>query len=143
MADDMVTSAEQILNSYIYENWSNILQIRSTDDLRKQRDTGVDALVVPDKDPRIHLVARYETDINRLYLLPKPLRQWCAKQQINYTSLVQEFMEKLGGKKDKVRLGKGTLLKLKSSDVIVVNFAADVSPEHEKDEEESRRIEDG
>ena len=140
--DNMVVSAAQILNSYIYENWNNILQIRSTDDLRKQRDTGVDSLIVPDKDPRIQLVARYETDINRLYLLPKPLRQWCAKQQINYSSLVQEFMDKLGGKKDKVRLGKGTSLQLKSSDVIVVNFAADAPPEHEEDEEEPRRIED-
>ena len=143
MADDMITSAEQILNSYIYENWNNILQIRSTDDLRKQRDTGVDSLIVPDKDPRIQLVARYETDVNKLYLLPKPLRQWCAKQQINYSSLIQEFMEQLGGKKDKVRLGKGTHMKLKSQDVIVVDFSADTPPEYEEDEEKSRRIEDG
>jgi hypothetical protein len=51
-------------------------------------------------------------------------------------------MEKLDGKKDKVRLGKGTLLQLKSSDVIVVNFAVDAPLEHEEDEEEPRRIED-
>ena len=120
--DDMNASVEQTLNEYINENWNNILQIKSTDDLRKQgAGNGLDQLVVPDALPRGALVARYETDTKRAYLLPKPLRIWCGAQQINYASFVQDLMEKLKGKKDKIRLGKGTHMRLPSTDVISVD----------------------
>ena len=117
----MGASVEQILNDYINEHWVNILQIKSTDDLRKQDNNGLDVLVVPDATPRGRLVARYETDLKRAYLLPKPLRKWCTAQQINYTSFVQDLMEKLNGKKVKMRLCKGTHMKLPSTDVISVD----------------------
>ena len=52
---DMNASVEQTLNDYINENWNNILQIKSTDDLRKQNN-GLDQLVVPDALPRGALV---------------------------------------------------------------------------------------
>ena len=118
--DDMNASVEQTLNEYITENWNNILQIKSTDDLRKQNN-GLDQLVVPDALPRGALVARYETDTKRAFLLPKPLRIWCGAQQINYSSLVQDLMKKLKGKKVKMRLGKGTHMQLPSIDVISVD----------------------
>jgi hypothetical protein len=120
-SDNMGASVEQILNDYINEHWVNILQIKSTDDLRKQDNNGLDVLVVPDATPRGRLVARYETDLKRAYLLPKPLRKWCTAQQINYTSFVQDLMEKLNGKKVKMRLCKGTHMKLPSTDVISVD----------------------
>ena len=117
---DMNASVEQTLNDYINENWNNILQIKSTDDLRKQNN-GLNQLVVPDALPRGALVARYETDTKRVYLLPKPLRIWCGAQQINYASFVQDLVDKLKGKKDKIRLGKGTHMRLPSTDVISVD----------------------
>ena len=66
-------------------------------------------------------MARYETDLKLAYLIPKPLRKWCTAQQINYTSFVQDLMDKLNGRKTKVRLGKGTQMNLPSTDVIVVD----------------------
>ena len=120
-SDNMGASVEQILNDYINEHWVNILQIRSTDDLRKQSNDGLDVLVVPEATPRGKLVARYETDLKLAYLIPKPLRKWCTAQQINYTSFVQDLMDKLNGRKTKVRLGKGTQMNLPSTDVIVVD----------------------
>jgi len=120
-SDNMDTPVEQILNDYINEHWVNILQIRSTDDLRRQENNGLDVLVVPDATPRGRLVARYETDLKRAYLLPKPLRKWCIAQQINYSSFVQELMENLNGKKMKMRLSKGTQMNLPPTDVILVD----------------------
>ena len=133
-SNSMDTSAEQILNDYINEHWVNILQIRSTDDLRRQDNNGLDVLVVPDATPRGRLVARYETDLKRAYLLPKPLRKWCIAQQINYSSFVQELMESLNGKKMKMRLSKGTQMNLPPTDVILVDCSNMEIIESEDDE---------
>ena len=121
---DMGMSVEQTLNDYIAENFNNILMLKSTDDLRKlvgEPSNGLDSLVVPDALPRGKLVARYETDIQKAYLLPKPLKSWCATQQINYGAFMENLKTKLGAKRGKVRLGKGTHLNLPPSDVIIVN----------------------
>jgi len=121
---DMGMSVEQTLNDYIAENFNNILMLKSTDDLRKlvgEPSNGLDSLVVPDALPRGKLIARYETDIQKAYLLPKPLKSWCATQQINYGAFMEDLKTKLGAKRGKVRLGKGTHLNLPPSSVIIVN----------------------
>jgi len=118
---DMGVSVEQTLNDYVHENFNNILMIKSTDDLRKQSGNGLDSLVIPDALPRGKLVARYETDLKKAYLIPKPLKAWCGAQQINYSSFVEDLVSKLGAKRTKIRLGKGTHLNLPPSSVIVVN----------------------
>jgi hypothetical protein len=120
----MSVSVEDTLNDYIHEHWSNVLWIKSTDDLRKQED-GVTPLIIPESVPRGQLVARYETDLKKVYLVPKPLRKWCGEQQINYNSFVNELIAKLGGKRTKARLSKGTHLGLPPTDVIVVDCSID------------------
>ena len=120
---DMAVSIEQTLNEYINEHYDNILRIKSTSDLRKQDGTVLDSLIQPETVPRNKLVARYETDIKKLYLVPKPFRMWCGEQQINYSAFVQEMMDKLKAKKMKMRLGKGTHFRMPPTDVLVVQFA--------------------
>jgi len=120
---DMNASVEEVLNDYIHEHWSNVLWIKSTDDLRRQNNNGIDSLIVPDAIPRGKLVARYETDLKKAYLVPKPLRIWCGEQQINYAAFLQDLMTKLGATKAKVRLSKGTHMQLPPTDVIVVSCA--------------------
>jgi hypothetical protein len=83
-------------------------------------------VVVPEVMPKGKLVARYETDVKKMYLIPKPLKEWCGKQQINYSSFIDELKEKAEGHRDKVRLGKGTNIVLPSSWVFVVNCDIDV-----------------
>ena len=102
--------------------------------MRRQDNNGLDVLVVPDATPRGRLVARYETDLKRAYLLPKPLRKWCIAQQINYSSFVQELMESLNGKKMKMRLSKGTQMNLPPTDVILVDCSNMEIIESEDDE---------
>lgn len=122
---DMNISVEEILNDFIHEHWSNVLWIKSTDDLRKQQDIDNDSLIIPEAVPRGKLVARYETDLKRAYLLPKPLKSWCGEQQINYNSFVHDLMTKLNAKKSKMRLSKGTHMNLPPADVIIVDCSVE------------------
>ena len=122
--NDMSISIEDTLNDYIHEHWSNVLWIKSTDDVRAGAD-GVTDLVIPESLARGQLVARYETDLKKVYLLPIPLKKWCGEQQINYSSFVQDLITKLGGKRIKSRLSKGTKMNLPPTGVIVVDCSID------------------
>tara|TARA_Y100000592_G_scaffold40484_1_gene64201 strand:+ start:1652 stop:4465 length:2814 start_codon:yes stop_codon:yes gene_type:complete len=125
--DDMSTSVEEILNDYIHEHWSNVLWIKSTDDLRKQTDK--EQVIIPEALPRGKLVARYETDLKRAYLVPKPLKVWCGDQQINYNSFVHDLQHKLGARKSKMRLSKGTHMNLPPTHVIIVDCSIEKEEE--------------
>ena len=119
---DMTIPVKELVNDYIHEKWQNILWIKSTQDLRGSHNSGLDDLVVPDAQPKGQLVARFETDTKKIYLLPKPFKKWCGDQQINFTALVEEMKSKLGAKKMKMRLSKGTHMNLPPSDVIAVDW---------------------
>lgn len=118
-------SVADTLNEYINENWNNILKLKSTDDLRKHNgkgtNNGLETLVVPTAQPRQHLIARYETDTKIIFLLPKPLRDWCIAQQISYSGLIQEMEAGMGAVRKKVRLAKGTNLNLPPTEAIIVD----------------------
>lgn len=127
----MGSDVESILADYWAENYNNFLRIKSTDDARKGF-TGLDHLIQPEASPRFALVARYEYDIKRLFLLPKPLKEWCGKQQINYAGLVEGL--KIGrtkAKRESARLGKGTHINLPPKDVLVIDCSAFVDDETE------------
>ena len=132
---DMSLNAQDILNDYINEHWNNVLWIKSTDDLRKGQGGALDSLIVPEAMPRGKLVARYETDIKKAYLLPKPLRDWCVDQQINYGSLLQDLTEQMNAKKIKMRLSKGTHMQLPPAQVLAVDCALDVPEDAQSSEE--------
>jgi hypothetical protein len=137
--ENMSVSVEQTLNEYLYDNYSNILMIKSTDDLRSKQGegNGLDKLVIPDATPKIKLVARYETDLKKVYLLPKPLKLWCSAQQINYSAFLSDLKSKMGAKREKVRLDKGTLLKLDPQDVIIVAMKSFDEKRGEQDDVEA------
>ena len=120
---DMSVGVEDLLNDYIHEHWSNVLWIKSTDDLRKNE---AESLVIPEALPRGKLVARYETDLKRAYLIPKPLKSWCGDHQVNYNSLLNDLKEKLNARRTKMRLSKGTHMNLPPTDVIIVDCSIDV-----------------
>lgn len=119
-SSDMVASVEDTLNDYINEHWGNFLWIKSTEDLRGKHGNGLDTITVPEALPKGKLVGRYETDVKRVFLVPKFLKAWCGDQQINYSAFVQELITKMKGKKMKARLAKGTHMNLPATDVIMV-----------------------
>lgn len=118
---DMDEDVNAVLADYLAENVNNVLRIKSTDDRRKQ-ENGLDNLVIPDSSPRGSLVARYETDLRKLYLMIKPLRDWCTKQQINYSGLIDGLKAApTNAKKGKIRMGKGTNINMPPIDAIIVD----------------------
>ena len=118
---DMSSTVEETLNNYLHDNWGSILKIRSTDDLRSAQDNGLDELVIPEVDPRVRLVGRYETDVKMLYLTPKPLKVWCGAQDINYSSFLADLTSNMKAKSMTMRLTKGTSTQLPPSRVVAVD----------------------
>ena len=128
-AIESVVSIDTMVNDYVNDNYGSILWIKSTEDSRGANGNGLDTLAVPEHQPRMKFVARYETDTKYLFLMPKPLRAWCAKSRINYDSFVKDAMSELNGRKAKVRLSKGTKLNLPATDVIILECASMDLPE--------------
>jgi hypothetical protein len=129
---EMGVDVESILTDFLADHYNGILRIKSTDDARKQT-TGLDHLIHPEAVPRMNFVARYEYDIKRLYLLPKPLKEWCGKQQINYGGFVDGLKTgRTKAKKEKVRLGKGTHSNWPPVDAITVDCSSFMDDETEQ-----------
>ncbi len=121
---DMDTSATDIISQYYAENFHNVLRIKSTDDARRGTgDTGLDIFVVPDAIPRGQWTMRHEYDVGRLFIMTKPLKLWCNKQQINYQWLVDAVKNgSLKGVREKVRMGRGTRVNMPPMDVLTVHW---------------------
>lgn len=118
---DMNTGVETLLNNYLAENYNNILRIKSTDDSRGLKNE-VDMLVIPDGTPRIALVARYEYDIKRLYLMIKPFKDWCSKQHLNYNEIEKQLAAGITrAVREKKRMSKGTRMNLPSDYVLALD----------------------
>jgi hypothetical protein len=119
---EMNTDVESILTDYLAENYNSMLRIKSTDDARKQ-PVGLDHLITPEAAPRGNMfVARYEYDVKKLYLLPKPLKEWCGKQQINYAGFVEGVRDgRTKAVKVKMRLARGTHMNFPPVDVLALD----------------------
>lgn len=120
---ESTTPIETHITNYVTENYGSVLWIKSTEDRRGKPSSGasLDSLVVPEQQPRVKFVARFETDTKMLFLLQKPFQAWCAAQHLNYESVLKELFDKMGGKRQRVRIGKGTKLNLPSVNAIAVN----------------------
>ena len=76
------------------------------------------------------MVGRYEYDVFKLYLLPKPLKEWCGKQQIDYAGLIEGLTAgRTKAHRGKQRLGKGTHVNLPAVAVIVLDCSGFLNDE--------------
>lgn len=133
MVSEMSLDVETTLTDYLAEHYNSMLRIKSTDDARRQ-PIGLDQLITPEAAPRGNsFVARYEYDVKKLYLLPKPLREWCGKQQINYNGFVEGLkVGRTKATKAKIRLGKGTHMNLPPVDALVLDCSGFLDDEAEQ-----------
>ena len=104
------SGTNELLGRYLAEKWNNILWINDTED-----DSGelsnIGSLVPPaEKDPRSFIVARYETTSEKLYLLPTPLKDWCVKNQINYSDFLNRLKNKFHAKSEQKRIFADTYM---------------------------------
>jgi hypothetical protein len=118
---DISVGVDTLLNNYLAENYNNILRIKSTDDGRNLKND-MEVLVIPDSTPRVSLVARYEYDVKKLYLMIKPFKDWCSKQHLNFFTIESQLItSKAQMVKEKKRMGKGTRMNLPSIYVLVLD----------------------
>ena len=126
----MDISVTEIIAQYYAENIRGVLRIKSTDDARKV-DNGLDQLQVAEQMPIYNWVARHEYDVKRLYLMVKPFKQWCVQQQLNYNGIVELATNELNGKKEKIRMGKGTTITLPSITVLSITWEDEAEAKHD------------
>lgn len=120
--DSTQKTSVDYLVQYVSENYTNILRINSTQDLRGKGDHLEETFVVPDATPRAEFVARYEPDTKRLFLYPKPFRTWCVKQQLNPTALMENISKDYKYEFKKMRMGKGTKIPLPAVAVHIIDL---------------------
>jgi len=131
-AEALRGSIEDVLTGYIAENYNNMLRISSTQDIRKDAN-GIEKAILPEATPRGAFTIRYEYDTKKLYLLPKPFKDYCIKLQINYAGAIETLKEgRTAAKKLKVRMGKGTHVNLPPADVIVLDCSHFMDDEREE-----------
>ena len=136
MSDDCL----QLIAEYIYENYDKFLRLSN-------RDSGLDNeelkhVTIPLAVPRNQLVGRHETDINKWYLLPKPLKHWCLKKHISYNWLVAE-LKRSPAKAHmlKFRMGRGTKVNLPPVSTLALLGEGWMTDEVRKDFEQSLQAE--
>ena len=120
--DDSGASVQQLVTEFATENWTNILKIKSTEDKRGDALEGATPLLIPEQNPRNMFVARFETDTNMFYMVPKAFKKHLNDRQINYGLTVEEMTKQMGARKIQVRLTKGTNFNLPPIRVIAVKL---------------------
>ena len=108
MANELGLDANRIIDEFYHEHAGQILRIRSTDTTKN----GGDTMVLPDNKPVNAMVARHEYDVNKLYMLPKPFKEWCIRNNYNYRNVVAILAAELHGRRERIRFGKGTHMSL-------------------------------
>lgn len=117
---EMQTDVADIIGQYYADNVRGILRIRSSDG--NFTDDVNNAFITPDAMPLNNWVGRHEFDTCKLFLLPKPFKVWCARQQIDYGALRTKLFAEFHGQAVKMRLGRGTKISLPLQHVIEISW---------------------
>ena len=83
--DDSTASVQTLVTEFTTEHWGSILKDQKYG-YRTIRGRYF-AFGYPRSKPKRFLVARYETDTNMLYIVPKPFKKWLGEQKLDYTGV--------------------------------------------------------
>tara|TARA_R110002050_G_scaffold268042_1_gene409856 strand:- start:621 stop:2423 length:1803 start_codon:yes stop_codon:yes gene_type:complete len=118
--DDSTASVQTLVTEFATENWGSILKIKSTE--TSHATEGIVPMVIPEQNPRGTFVARFETDTNMFYIVPKAFKTWLGEQKLDYTSTVDGMKNQMGAKRVQIRLAKGTSFNLPPIRTIAVKL---------------------
>ena len=118
--DDSTASVQTLVTEFATENWGSILKIKSTE--TSHSTDGIVPMVIPEQNPRGTFVARFETDTNMFYIVPKAFKTWLGEQKLDYTSTVDGMKTQMGAKRVQIRLAKGTSFNLPPIRTIAVKL---------------------
>ena len=120
---DMEIDIGDLVGQFYQDHPRGFLRVRSTDDNRI--DSNMDNIITPDNSPMYQWVGRHEYDINKLYLLPKPFKEWVVKHGHHYHGIRSLIQKELGGRSIKMRLGRGTKVDLPTQHVLELSWNHD------------------
>jgi hypothetical protein len=86
-------------------------------------DEDMQNVLPADSTPMFQWVARHEYDIDKLYILPSKLKEWCVRRGHHYHAIRQLVYKEMRGKPNKIRFGRGTKLRVDSMRVIELYWA--------------------
>ena len=98
---DMVIDIEEIVGQFYQDHPQGWLRVTNI------------PVDMPDRmmhtnQPSYKWVGRAEPALNKLYIFPKPLKDWCIKQGHHYASIRQLIIDRMSGKTYRMRAGRGT-----------------------------------
>lgn len=120
---DLDIDAADIIGQYYADNVRGILRINGQDG--SFSDEVNNGFVSPDAMPINRWVGRHEFNNRKLYLLPKPFKSWCTKQQFDHGALMEKLQDKYGAKTVKIRMGRGTKINLPVQHAIEITWDDD------------------
>ena len=120
---DMEIDIKDLIGQFYQSHPRGFLRVRSTDDARLNSAT--EHFQTPDNNPQYEWVGRHEYDVHKLYILPKPFKEWVVKEGHHYSAIHGLLIKEMDGKKKKMRLGRGTKVDLPPQHVIEVSWNHD------------------
>ena len=110
--------ALELVGQYWAENYANTLSIRSTDEAAEPM---LEQIVMPDSNPRVSLLLRYEFDLKRLFIAVGPFRDWCVRRHVAYDALIKALATSSAqAKVITKRMGKGTRMNIPPTRVLML-----------------------
>ena len=121
---EMDMDIHDLISQFYMDNARSILRITSTAD---GRDPELQNIIRPDMQdmPSMKLVARHETDINKLFIRIPSLKIWCAEHKYDYNSVKELIILKMNGRSVKKHMGKGTKMALGYAHVLECTLSND------------------
>ena len=120
---EMTIDIGDMIGQFYSDYPRGILRIKSSGETPPNSDT--EHMVLPDAQPLYRWVARHEYDINKLYVLPKPFKEWCVRQGHHYSAIRDLIIKELNGKATTMRLGRGTKISLPPQRVLEMSWSYD------------------
>ena len=120
---EMTIDIGDMIGQFYSDYPRGILRIKSSGDILLNSDT--EHMILPDAQPLYRWVARHEYDINKLYVLPKPFKEWCVRQGHHYGAIRDLIIKELNGKATTMRLGRGTKISLPPQRVLEMSWSYD------------------
>tara|TARA_R110000772_G_scaffold123912_4_gene230333 strand:+ start:5215 stop:8160 length:2946 start_codon:yes stop_codon:yes gene_type:complete len=109
-------SAEDHVAAYMSENYNNLLMIRN------EPAVG-DTMVIPIVEPRGELLIRCEPDTRRIFIASGAFKKWCAKNQVNYSSITSSLTAQgIRVEIVKKRMSKGTAISMPPMATIMIQI---------------------
>ena len=115
------SDAEDHIAAYMAENYNNLLMIRN-------EPADGDTMVVPIVEPRGELLIRCEPDTRRIFIASGTFKKWCAKNQINHSSVANSLAAKgIRVESVKKRMSKGTAINMPPMNALMIQIPDNIA----------------